>query len=92
MSKEDNQKFLITGATGMLGIHVLEVARAYQVDAIWPIKGELNICDVNRFFKYRNEGNSASILHRPIQICGIQRNMENSCTYVCGVKGGDSNF
>lgn len=82
MSKEYNQKFLITGATGMLGSHILELALANQLDVLSPKRDELNLFDVNEVSDYLIDNQVTSVIHCAAQVGGIQKNIDDPAGFL----------
>jgi len=68
-------KILLTGANGMVGRNILEVAKKHHHDFLSPSSSELNLLDANATQKYIHKHKPDMILHAAGIVGGIQANI-----------------
>ncbi|TEW50701.1 GDP-L-fucose synthase family protein [Psychromonas algicola] len=75
-------KILLTGANGMVGRNVLEVAKLHEHVFLSPASSELNLLDANSVKRYIAEHNPDMIIHAAGIVGGIQANMANPVKFL----------
>ena len=68
-------KILLTGANGMVGKNILEVAEKHGHEFLSPNSAELNLLDGNAVNQYINTHNPDMVIHAAGIVGGIQANM-----------------
>jgi nucleoside-diphosphate-sugar epimerase len=68
-------KILLTGANGMVGRNILEIAKLHDHDLLSPSSTELNLLDANSVRQYINTYKPDMIIHAAGIVGGIQANM-----------------
>ncbi|MFT4952497.1 MAG: nucleoside-diphosphate-sugar epimerase, partial [Pseudoalteromonas tetraodonis] len=68
-------KILLTGANGMVGRNILEVAKQYDYDFLSPSSSELNLLDSNSVNQYVSIQKPDMVIHAAGIVGGIQANM-----------------
>ncbi|MBA6224528.1 GDP-L-fucose synthase [Colwellia sp. MB02u-18] len=68
-------KILLTGANGMVGRNILEIAKLHDHDFLSPSSTELNLLDANSVRQYINTYKPDMIIHAAGIVGGIQANM-----------------
>lgn len=71
----DSMKILLTGANGMVGKNILDVAGEYHHEFISPTSAELNLLDNNAVREYIKDHNPDMVIHAAGIVGGIQANM-----------------
>lgn len=75
-------KILLTGANGMVGRNILEVAKQYTHEFLAPSSKELNLLDANSVEEYLTEHMPDMIIHAAGIVGGIQANMAQPVKYL----------
>ncbi|MEY8216255.1 MAG: GDP-L-fucose synthase [Colwellia sp.] len=68
-------KILLTGANGMVGRNILEVAKKHSFDFLSPSSAELNLLDGNAVKQYISTHKPDMVIHAAGIVGGIQANM-----------------
>ncbi|WP_345841989.1 GDP-L-fucose synthase [Shewanella algae] len=68
-------KVLLTGANGMVGRNILEVAPKYSYEFLTPSSTELNLLNADSVSQYINEHQPDIVIHAAGIVGGIQANM-----------------
>ena len=68
-------KILLTGANGMVGRNILEVAKQHSFEFLSPSSAEVNLLDVSSVSQYINKYKPDMIIHAAGIVGGIQANI-----------------
>ncbi|MGL4474123.1 MAG: GDP-L-fucose synthase family protein [Shewanella sp.] len=68
-------KILLTGANGMVGKNILEVAKKHKHEFLSPTSSELNLLEESAVNKYISEHKPDMVIHAAGIVGGIQANM-----------------
>ncbi|ANU37680.1 GDP-L-fucose synthase family protein [Vibrio scophthalmi] len=75
-------KILLTGANGMVGRNILEVAAMHHHEFLSPTSTELNLLDGNAVRHYILKNNPDMVIHAAGIVGGIQANMEQPVKFL----------
>lgn len=75
-------KILLTGANGMVGRNILEVAAKYNHEFLSPTSTELNLLDGNAVSQYILKHNPDMVIHAAGIVGGIQANIEQPVKFL----------
>ncbi|MCG6202403.1 GDP-L-fucose synthase family protein [Psychromonas antarctica] len=75
-------KILLTGANGMVGKNILEVALKHEHEFLSPSSAELNLLDGNAVNQYINTHKPDMVIHAAGIVGGIQANMAHPVKFL----------